>query len=565
MHGRLVADRYRLDAPLGEGGMGVVWRARDEVLDREVAVKEVRAPGGLGTADVRRLYARLEREARAASRVSHRNAVTVYDVVFDRGGAGHGADGDRGGSGGEGDADRPWIVMELVRGLSLAEVLAAEGPLTPQRAARIGAEVLAALTAAHEAGVLHRDVKPGNVLIGNDGRVVLSDFGIASVEGTPQLTMTGELVGSPEFLAPERALGRNPGPASDLWSLGVLLYAAVEGASPFRRNTALGTLQSVVEDPLPPSRLAGELAPVIAGLLQKDPAERLGAAEATRALRVIGAGGTAAGPAALPGAYAPTVTTATPLPGPVPVTVASPVSGPAAVPGTAGADPGPPDKRAKAVLAAGAALAVIASAGLAWALIGQLGGGGDKDRPAGAASSAARTTDSPVKAPVAAGGGTRSAPAGPSAAASPSREVRQRVTVTVEAVRDGWTGSCPPAASAAAPAFRARITVGSVPTAVEYRWTTENGTATDSRWRTLDFGAYGERTRTVEHTVSAYREGETLRDRIRVEIRKPVAARSEWVAFTVVCERTPPSGAGSASASAPAAGATAGTTTGAGG
>ncbi len=262
-HERVIAGRYRLLAPLGEGGMGTVWRARDEVLHREVAVKEVRAPAGLGSDDVQRMYARLEREAWAAARVANRNVVTVYDVATDGG--------------------RPWIVMELVRGLSLAEVLDAEGPMPPQRAAHIGAEVLAALRAAHDAGVLHRDVKPANVLIANDGRIVLTDFGIAMVEGSSALTMTGEVIGSPEFLAPERALGRTPGPESDLWSLGVLLYAAVEGHSPFRQDTPLSTLRAIVDEELPPPRRAGPLAPVIEGLLRKDPAERLPARAARRA------------------------------------------------------------------------------------------------------------------------------------------------------------------------------------------------------------------------------------------------------------------------------------------
>nr|WP_264296677.1 serine/threonine-protein kinase [Streptomyces sp. C8S0] len=257
--------------------MGVVWRARDEVLGREVAVKEVRAPAGLGAEDVRRLYARLEREAWATARIAHRNVVTVHDVAAEDG--------------------RPWIVMELVRGLTLAEVLQAEGPLPPRRAARIGAEVLAALRAAHEAGVLHRDVKPGNVMLGNDGRVVLTDFGIALVEGSPQLTVTGELVGSPEYLAPERAMGRASGPASDLWSLGVLLYAAVEGGTPFRRDTVLGTLRAVVDDPVPPPRSAGPLAEVVEGLLRKDPEERLTAGAAARLLE---AAGSAAHPAPTP-------------------------------------------------------------------------------------------------------------------------------------------------------------------------------------------------------------------------------------------------------------------------
>ncbi len=268
---RVIAGRYRLLSPLGEGGMGTVWRARDEVLQREVAVKEVRAPGGLASDDVERMYARLEREAWAAARVANRNVVTVYDVATEDG--------------------RPWIVMELVRGVSLADVLDAEGPLSPQRTAHIGAEVLAALRAAHDAGVLHRDVKPANVLMSNDGRVVLTDFGIAMVEGSSALTMTGEVIGSPEFLAPERALGRTPGPESDLWALGVLLYAAVEGHSPFRQNTPLSTLRAIVDEELPVLRLAGPLTPVIEGLLRKDPAQRMSAEQAEQDLRLVAAGG----------------------------------------------------------------------------------------------------------------------------------------------------------------------------------------------------------------------------------------------------------------------------------
>lgn len=217
---RVISGRYRLLEQIGRGGMGIVWRARDEVLARDVAVKEVRAPAGIEPAELRRMYRRLEREAWAAARVTHRGVVTVYDVASEDG--------------------RPWIVMELVRGLTLADVLEAEGPLTPQRAAHLGEQVLAALRSAHDSGVLHRDVKPGNVLIANDGRVVLSDFGIASLEGSSAITMTGEVVGSPEFVAPERVLGRDPGPESDLWSLGIMLYAAVEGVSPFRRATACG-------------------------------------------------------------------------------------------------------------------------------------------------------------------------------------------------------------------------------------------------------------------------------------------------------------------------------------
>ena len=282
---RLIAGRYRLMTPLGEGGMGTVWRARDEVLHREVAVKEVRAPAGLAASDIERMYARLEREAWAAARVANRNVVTVYDVAMEDG--------------------RPWIVMELVRGVSLADLLDAEGPLEPARAAHIGAEVLSALRAAHEAGVLHRDVKPANVLMSNDGRVVLTDFGIATVEGTSALTMTGEVIGSPEFLAPERALGRTPGPESDLWSLGVLLYAAVEGNSPFRHDTPLSTLRAIVDEELPPPHRAGPLAQVIEGLLRKDPAERLPADRAEQDLRLVAAGGSPRAQTARSAPYAP--------------------------------------------------------------------------------------------------------------------------------------------------------------------------------------------------------------------------------------------------------------------
>jgi len=179
--------------------------------------------------------------------------------------------------------------MELVRGRSLADEIGSRGSLPPGEAARIGARVLEALRAAHAAGVLHRDVKPGNVLLADDGRVVLTDFGIATVEGDTALTMTGEVIGSPEYVAPERALGRTPGPASDLWSLGALLYSAVAGQSPFRRTSALATLRAVVDDPLPPLD-AGPLTPVLEGLMRKDPAERLTAEQAAELLRMAGEG-----------------------------------------------------------------------------------------------------------------------------------------------------------------------------------------------------------------------------------------------------------------------------------
>ncbi|MEV4191043.1 serine/threonine-protein kinase [Streptomyces toxytricini] len=264
--GRQIGGRYRLLERLGAGGMGTVWRARDEVVDRDVAVKEPRVPEHFSEAERRTAYLRMEREARAAARIDHPSVVTIHDVVTEDG--------------------RPWIVMELLRGTSLAEVLD-EGTLAPQEAARIGLAVLGALSAAHEAGVLHRDVKPGNVMVGRHDRVVLTDFGIAQVEGEEKLTDTGSFVGSPEYLAPERVLGRRPGPESDLWSLGVMLYQAVEGVSPFRRQTTASTLQAVLLAEVPPPQNAGGLTTPITGLLRKESETRLTARAAQQLLQAV--------------------------------------------------------------------------------------------------------------------------------------------------------------------------------------------------------------------------------------------------------------------------------------
>ena len=252
--GRVVAGRYRLLSRLGHGGMGTVWRAKDETVDREVAVKEPRVPDHLTEQDRATAFERMRREARAAARLDHPAVVTVHDVAVEDG--------------------RPWIVMELVHGRSLGDALQ-EGTLDAREAARIALEVLGALRAAHAAGVLHRDVKPDNVLLGRHDRVVLTDFGIAQTEGETRLTDTGGFVGSPEYIAPERVLGRRPGPAADLWSLGVLLYAATEGVSPFRRSNTPATLQAVLNaTPAPPAAARGPLAELINALLQKDPAHR---------------------------------------------------------------------------------------------------------------------------------------------------------------------------------------------------------------------------------------------------------------------------------------------------
>ncbi|MGW7364230.1 serine/threonine-protein kinase [Streptomyces sp. NPDC054841] len=257
--GRLIGGRYRLVSRLGHGGMGTVWRARDEVVDRDVAIKEPRVPEHLGDRARENVYLRMQREARAAASIDHPSVVTVHDVVMEDG--------------------KPWIVMELVRGQSLGDRLQ-EGTLDVREAARIGLAVLGALSAAHEAGVLHRDVKPDNVLLGRGDRVVLTDFGIAQVEGEQGLTETGAFIGSPEYIAPERVLGQRPGPESDLWSLGVVLYAAVEGMSPYRRSHTPATLQAVLSaEPQVPARGSGAFGTMLMQLLRKDPAARPDAAE----------------------------------------------------------------------------------------------------------------------------------------------------------------------------------------------------------------------------------------------------------------------------------------------
>ncbi|MFF5182758.1 serine/threonine-protein kinase [Streptomyces sp. NPDC000345] len=268
---RTVGGRYRLLERIGSGGAGTVWRAHDVLVDREVAVKQPRLPGTPEDETYRRAAHRLYREARAAARVDHPSAVSILDVVVEEGQT-------------EGGDGLPWIVMELIRGESLHEALA-RGPLDPAEAARIGLAVLGALRAAHAVGIVHRDVKPANVLLGPHGRVVLTDFGIAHVHGEESLTGTGEFVGSPEFVAPEGVSGRGAGPASDLWSLGVLLHAAVEGRSPFRRTTPEATLAAVLAAAPPEPVHAGPLGPLVTRLLARDPEQRPDAEEAAAALK----------------------------------------------------------------------------------------------------------------------------------------------------------------------------------------------------------------------------------------------------------------------------------------
>ena len=266
--GRVIAGRYRLEAPIGRGAMGVVWRARDQLLDRDVAVKEVQIADTLTESERANAYQRTLREAKTAARLNHPGVVTVYDVAEDEG--------------------RPWIVMQLVSARSLDQVLATSGPLSPRRTAEVGRQLLAALSVAHAAGVLHRDVKPSNVLLGRDDRAVLTDFGIATFLGDPRLTQTGMVMGSPGFTAPERIRGDDATPASDLWSLGATLFAAVEGHGPFeQRGGAITTMSAIIHEEAPPAPTAGALGPVIAALLRREPADRPDALTAVRLINDV--------------------------------------------------------------------------------------------------------------------------------------------------------------------------------------------------------------------------------------------------------------------------------------
>jgi eukaryotic-like serine/threonine-protein kinase len=390
--GRLLAGRYRLLGLLGRGGMGVVWHARDEVLHREVAVKEIVLPPELPEEERAVLRRRTLREARSAARLSDPNVVAVYDVVEEE--------------------ERPWIVMEFVRSRTLADAVRQDGPLPFRQVAKIGLQVLGALEAAHPAGVLHRDVKPSNVLLADDGRVVLTDFGIATLEGETSLTQSGMLVGSPAYIAPERVQARGAGPESDLWSLGATLYTAVEGRPPYDRETAITTLTAAVTEPPDPPKLAGPLWPALEGLLRKSPAERIDAPTARRLLQQA---------AAAPQSAAPPPAVVQPAPaGPVSdhgqgtrVLVVPPADPPAvsAVPVSSGRS------RALPVLAA----CVLMAAGLgAWAIFKP-----DDDREQSqqpGASSSAPSTQVPRSTPTASE--KSSAPSSPPSSVPSSRATR---------------------------------------------------------------------------------------------------------------------------------------------
>ncbi|MDS1271968.1 serine/threonine-protein kinase [Lipingzhangella sp. LS1_29] len=266
MDERVLAGRYQLTAQLARGGVGIVWRATDLVLDREVAVKELRLPGDVSEAERVSLLSRTTQEARVAAQLTHYNVVEIYDVVNEDG--------------------RPWIVMELVVARTLAEIIEVAGPLPHQRVAEIGLQLISALQTAHEQSIVHRDVKPENVMISEDGRVVLTDFGLAVWSGESSLTNSGRIIGSPHYIPPERARAGTVGSASDLWSLGATLYTAVEGHPPYDRKGYIAILRGEELDDPPPASSAGPLRPLLEGLLRPDPEDRLTAQNAAKMLRI---------------------------------------------------------------------------------------------------------------------------------------------------------------------------------------------------------------------------------------------------------------------------------------
>ncbi|MFF9406588.1 serine/threonine-protein kinase [Streptomyces anandii] len=352
---RVVAGRYRLEARLGRGGMGVVWRATDQLLGRRVAVKELPLDDTLSAEEARLQRDRTLREARAVAQLRHPHIIVVHDVVE--------------------DDERPYIVMELIEGGSLADRIAANGPVDAAEAARIGVALLSALRTAHAAGVLHRDIKPANVLMesGTD-RVVLTDFGIAQVAGATTLTETGSFVGSPEYTAPERMSGTRTGPESDLWSLGALLCTALSGASPFRRDSLGGILHAVVVDEIRPPAQAGPVLPVVRGLLERDPERRLAAAEAERMLGAFLESGRT------PQSAARYTKTERDVPRPAAPAVATPQAAPA------GPDPGAPARTStRGVLVAALLVAAMAGAGVSAAALLMQGDGNGGGTPVSSA------------------------------------------------------------------------------------------------------------------------------------------------------------------------------------
>jgi hypothetical protein len=365
---RQIGGRFLLLEELGHGGMGTVWRARDEVLGREVAVKELALPPLADDVERAESCTRAVREAQICARLRHPGIIVVHDALVDGG--------------------KPWIIMQLLRGRSLDDTLR-NGPLDPVRAARIGLEILDALSFAHAAGVLHRDIKPGNIFLGEDGRAVLTDFGIASVEGQATITQAGMLIGSPGYMAPERLRGERPGPQSDLWSLAATLYWAVEGAPPHHAASDMEVLSSVLTQSPRPPRRAGELAPLLLAMLAKDPQARPAPAVVRQILAGVSQGAQVGG--LLAASWPPSVPPSFEPPAPPPSFEPPPVP------------PGVGPRRGPVVTA----LAIVAVITLAGAAVGVIA----RSRPGHGAAVPTVGTASPGGTPSGSGPGTTAAEA----------------------------------------------------------------------------------------------------------------------------------------------------------
>ncbi|MFC4003147.1 serine/threonine-protein kinase [Prauserella oleivorans] len=375
--GRLIAGRYRLQSRIGSGAMGVVWRAVDDRLDRTVAVKQLLLPPGLNEVETDKARQRAFREGRIAARLQHPNAISVYNVAE--------------------DAGQPVLVMEYLPSRSLSAVLAERRVLPPTEVARLGAQVASALTAAHAAGVIHRDVKPGNILLGDDGTTKITDFGISRAAGDITVTSTGLLAGTPAFLSPEAARGAEPGPASDVFSLGATLYAAVEGTPPFGAiDNEIALLHTVATGTTIPPRQAGPLAGPLQAMLQTEPSARPTMAQVAETLRTVADGGTVAP------ADPPTVPATAAVPPPPPRRPATRVdlhpAGPPPAAAPAPAAPAATRRSSTRVLVTALAVLTAAAIGILVAelLVGATGSSGSPRAGAPPTTEAPRTSEPPA-------------------------------------------------------------------------------------------------------------------------------------------------------------------------